>query len=117
MKLDYAVTIDVELFELIALTYTSQTYKPSFVNRVNKFLLSTDGITGCLLAAAMTPELIHKVVKNDKVLSHLGTFIHVHSPSKVYAMLGVRYKEDLRRLELRMDPRAYAGLIEAFKRG
>lgn len=111
----YGVAVDVELFELIELSYKTKRYSKEFIKRVTKFILNTDHISGCLLIQATTIDLVCKLADNDALLTYVVKFIKVHSVSKIDKMLGARYGDELRRLELRLPAAVYANLVRLFQ--
>ena len=119
-KLDqYAVNVDVELFDLIALVQTDKhKHKKDVLKRVSKFLLETDQISGCLLVVTMNPDLLCDLVNYKwAIVPRIARFTRTHSIPKVYKMLAVRYADDLRRLEVRVGADSYASLVRSFTGG
>jgi hypothetical protein len=117
---EYAVKVDTELFELIALShkYKGQGYRKAFTTRMAKFIVNTDHISACLLVVAMLAELVSKLVEtNREIVPYIVKFTKTHSIPKVYDMLAARYGEDTEAcLELRMDPQSYAWVVETFSK-
>jgi hypothetical protein len=116
---EYAVKVDTKLFELIALSYKykGQGYRKAFTTRVAKFIVNTDHISACLLVVVMPPSLCSKLVEtNWEIVPYIVKFTKTHSIPKVYDMLAARYRDELRRLELRMDPQEYAFVVERFSK-
>ena len=113
----YAGKVDVELFDLIALTQTNKhKRKKNVLKRVAKFLLETDQISGCLLVATMDGDLLSDLVDYKwAIVPRIARFTRTHSIPNVYKMLAVRYADDLRRLEIRIDAVDYANLVSKFK--
>ena len=114
---EYAVKVDTELFDLIALSYKyrGRSYRKDFTTRVAKFIVNTDHISACLLVAVAPCQLISKLVEtNWEIVPYIVKFTKTHSIPKVYDMLAARYRDDLRRLELRMDSQEYAWVVEKF---
>jgi sulfur relay (sulfurtransferase) DsrC/TusE family protein len=112
---EYAVKVDTELFDLIALShkYKGQGYRKAFTTRVAKFIVNTDHISSCLLVVVMPAELVSKLVEtNWEIVPYIVKFTKTHSIPKVYKMLAARYGDELRRLELRMDAMQYAQIVE-----
>jgi hypothetical protein len=114
---EYAVKVDTELFDLIPLTYKhAHRLDRKFNNRVAKFILNTDHISGCLLVVAMSSDFIFKLVEtNWAIVPYIVKFTKTHSIPKVYKMLAVRYSDELRRLELRLPTQEYASIVRSFK--
>ena|ERR1035437_3858406 len=113
----FAVKVDVELFDLIALVQTNKhKHKKDVLKRVAKFLLETDQISGCLLVVAMDSDLLSDLVDYKwAIVPRIARFTRTHSIPKVYKMLAVRYADDLRLLEIRIGAARYASLIEQLK--
>jgi len=111
----YGVAVDVELFDLIELSYKYKSYSKQFIKRVTKFILNTDHISGCLLIQATTINLVSKLAENDALLTYVVKFIKVHSVPKIDKMLAARYGDELRRLELRIPAVDYANVVRLFQ--
>ena len=113
----YGVAVDVELFDLIELSYKYKSYSRQFIKRVTDFVLKNDHISGCFLITVMPYQLCSKLVdydKNDVFLTYVVKFIKVHSVPKIMKMLEARYGDELRRVELRVSAEAYANILRSF---
>jgi hypothetical protein len=114
---EYAAKLDVELFDLIALTHKPQHRKKKILlKRLHKFLFSADHISACMLVVVMPGKVLSDLVDyNFDIVPHIVKFTKTHSIPKVHKMLAVRYADDLRRLELRVGSEKYDEIVYHFK--
>lgn len=112
-----AVTIDVELFDLIALCHKSRHKdKKGLLKRLKKFVMTTDLISGCLLIVAMPCEVLSDLVEYSyDIVPHVVRFTKTHTIPSVHRMLGVRYERDFNRLKLRVSAEKYDAMMHFFK--
>jgi hypothetical protein len=114
---EYAAKLDVELFDLIALTHKPQHRKKKILlKRLNKFIISADHISACMLVVAMPGKVLSDLVEYKwDIVPYVVRFTKTHSIPKVHDMLAVRYSDDLHRLKLRVGSEKYVDLVRSFK--